>query len=143
MSDYRFVEGTLYRFHVRGQDKTVAASNDGTDVHVVPTDNTSENQEWIAVLDEEHNQTRFLNYGTRAFLEKNAEGNLLKAESRNPGNFQNFLAKPVRTGWYLKLIVGPNPTPVVVLFYDSDEWLGLAENPSTIYDIDVVPPPKE
>lgn len=143
MTDYRFVQGALYRFHIRGQVKTVAANDHDPEVHVVPTDLTSEFQIWIAELDEEHNQTRFRNYGTQAFLEKDEQDTYLKAESQNPRDYQNFLASAFGTGWHLKLVIGPVSAPVVALFDGSNEWLGTAENPTTIYEIDVVGPPKK
>lgn len=141
MSDYSFLDGTLYRFHIRGQNKTVATSDQGTDVHVVRTDPTSQFQVWIATLDVKYNVTRFRNLATQAFLEKNTQGKYLKAASHDTGEYQNFLAAPFGTGWHLKLIVGPLPDPVVVAFDGSDEWLSLAQQPTTIYDIDVVGPP--
>lgn len=135
MSEYPFVDGDLYRFHTKGQQKSVAITS-GKNVHVVPNNNISEKQIWTVKRNDDANEIRFLNLGTNTYLERDEGDDKLKAESTKPVTLQNFRASTFKTGWTFKLLVGKVWKPVGVKSDGADEWLSLVPEPSTIFDIE-------
>lgn len=134
MSEYPFENGQQYRFHVKGQDTSIAAT-DTFNVHVIKSSDTSLYQIWLAEVDNNKNEIRFKNVGTGHYLEKNIE-DIIKADSDKHGKFQNTRAKTYKEGYALELLVGDVWRPIVVRFQGADEWLKVVEVRSTVFTIE-------
>ncbi|MCJ1344050.1 hypothetical protein MMC31_002250 [Peltigera leucophlebia] len=136
MAEYPFQHGGRYRFHTKGQQKSVALTT-GKNVLVVPTDRDSAKQIWTAIRNDEAHEIRFQNREKpHPFLEKDDGDDKLKAQSVQSGNFQNIHATTFKTGWGLNLVIDNEWNAIGVKSDGKLEWLSLVQEPSTIFDIE-------
>lgn len=127
---YIFHDKHRYRFDYSGQGKSIATTTP-KDVFVVPTIELSEHQHWIADEDQSTQAFRFRNESTQAFLEKQADGNYLKAESKKHGPNQFIEARASKLGtWVLYLYVGNDAWSIGVVRKGPGYWLELSKEPS-------------
>lgn len=134
MAEYPFVDGAQYRFHIKGQQKSIAVTT-GSNIGVVLNDNDSDKQIWIAIRNED-GEVRLKNLGTGHYLEKDKGDNKIKAESSHPGENQVVRATTFKTGWKLSIRVNGVWEDIGVKSDGKIEWPVLVKATTIIFDIE-------